>query len=65
MFGGAFVVDHYALVFQGFFLARHVRVDPAARSTTSREGDYYQGEFYFLLLASVLGMMRHGARRAT
>ena len=26
------------------------------RSTTSRSGDYYQGEFYFLLLMSTLGM---------
>ena len=29
MFGGAFVVDHYSLAFQGFFLAAAYVIDPA------------------------------------
>jgi NADH-quinone oxidoreductase subunit N len=55
MFGGAYVVDNYALALKGFFLIVAyitilISVDYIA------EGDYYQGEFYFLLLTSVLGM---------
>jgi NADH-quinone oxidoreductase subunit N len=56
LFGGAFVVDNYALAFEGFFLvvtyvALLLSVDYIG------EGDYYQGEFYFLLVTSVLGML--------
>ncbi|HEX9504704.1 MAG TPA: NADH-quinone oxidoreductase subunit N [Acidimicrobiia bacterium] len=56
LFGGAFVVDNYALAFEGFFLvvtyvALLLSVDYVG------EGDYYQGEFYFLLLTSLLGML--------
>jgi NADH-quinone oxidoreductase subunit N len=56
LFGGAFVVDNYALAFEGFFLivtylALLLSVDYIG------EGDYYQGEFYFLLLTSLLGML--------
>jgi NADH-quinone oxidoreductase subunit N len=55
MFGGAYVVDNYALVLKGFFLivayvTLLISVDYIG------EGDYYQGEFYLLLLTSVLGM---------
>jgi NADH-quinone oxidoreductase subunit N len=55
MFGGAYVVDNYALALKGFFLVVAyltilLSVDYIA------EGDYYQGEFYFLLVTSVLGM---------
>ncbi|MDQ6853170.1 MAG: NADH-quinone oxidoreductase subunit N [Actinomycetota bacterium] len=56
LFGGAFVVDDYALALKGFFLlvayvTLLVSVDYIG------EGDYYQGEYYFLLLSSVLGMV--------
>ena len=56
MFGGAFVVDNYALVFKGFFLvvayfALLVSFDYIG------EGDYYRGEYYVLLLTSVLGLL--------
>ncbi|HEY4401487.1 MAG TPA: NADH-quinone oxidoreductase subunit N [Acidimicrobiia bacterium] len=56
MFGGAYVVDDYALALKGFFLlvayiTLLVSVDYIG------EGDYYQGEYYFLLLSSVLGMV--------
>lgn len=54
-FGGAYVVDNYALALKGFFLIATyltilISVDYVG------EGDYYQGEYYFLLLTSVLGM---------
>jgi len=56
MWGGGFVVDPYSLVFQGFFLvaayiAMLLSVDYIG------DGDYYQGEYYVLLLTSLLGMM--------
>jgi NADH-quinone oxidoreductase subunit N len=56
LFGGAFVVDNYSLALQGFFLvvayiALLLSVDYIG------DGDYYQGEFYFLLLTSLLGML--------
>lgn len=62
MFSGGFVVDHYALVFQGFFLAVAyitllVSVDYIG------DGDYYQGEYYVLLLTSLLGLMVMAAAR--
>jgi NADH-quinone oxidoreductase subunit N len=55
LFGGAYVVDNYALALKGFFLLATyltilISVDHIG------EGDYYQSEFYFLLLTSVLGM---------
>jgi NADH-quinone oxidoreductase subunit N len=56
MFGGAFVVDAYALAFQGFFLVVTYVVLLMA-SDYIAEGDYHQAEFYFLILTSVLGMM--------
>jgi NADH-quinone oxidoreductase subunit N len=55
MFGGAYVVDNYALAFKGFFLVVAYLTILLSVDYIS-EGDYYQGEFYFLLLTSVLGM---------
>ena len=56
LFGGTFVIDSYTLAFQGFFLivaylTLLISVDHIG------EGDYYQGEFYVLVLTSTLGMM--------
>jgi NADH-quinone oxidoreductase subunit N len=56
MFDGAFVVDNYALVLQGFFLVVAyftllISVDYIS------EGDYYRGEYYVMLLISVLGLL--------
>jgi NADH-quinone oxidoreductase subunit N len=62
MFGGAFVVDAYALAFQGFFLVVTYVVLLMSSDYIS-EGDYYQGEFYFLMLTSVLGMMAMASAR--
>ncbi|MGZ6911521.1 MAG: NADH-quinone oxidoreductase subunit N [Acidimicrobiia bacterium] len=56
MFNGGFVVDPYSLVFQGFFLAA-AYVSMLLSVDYIGDGDYYQGEFYVLLLTSLLGMM--------
>lgn len=56
MFGGAFVVDPYALAFQGFFLVA-TYVTLLLSVDYIGDGDYYQGEFYVLLLTSLLGLM--------
>ncbi len=56
LFGGAFVVDNYTLVFQGFFLAA-AWVSMLLSVDYIGDGDYYQGEYYVLLLTSLLGMM--------
>jgi NADH-quinone oxidoreductase subunit N len=56
MVGGAYVVDNFALVFKALFLA--VGYVVLLMSTNYvEEGDYYEGEFYFLLLCSLLGMV--------
>jgi NADH-quinone oxidoreductase subunit N len=55
MFGGAYVVDSYALALKAFFIiAAYVTVLISVDYVN--EGDYYKGEFYFLLLVSVFGM---------
>ncbi len=56
MFGGRFVVDPYSLVFQGFFLAA-AYISMLLSVDYIGDGDYYQGEFYVLLLTSLLGML--------
>jgi NADH-quinone oxidoreductase subunit N len=56
MVGGAYVVDDFSLVLKGLFLA----VGYVVMLMSSRyveEGDYYEGEFYFLLMCSILGMV--------
>jgi NADH-quinone oxidoreductase subunit N len=56
MFGGAYVVDDFALVLKALFLV--VGYVVLLMSTNYiEEGDYYEGEFYFLLLSSLLGMV--------
>ena len=62
MFKGAFVVDPYALAFQGFFLVVTYVVLLLSSDYIS-DGDYWQGEFYFLMLTSVLGMMAMASAR--
>jgi NADH-quinone oxidoreductase subunit N len=56
VFGGMFVVDHFALLFQVFFLSVAVVV-LAISLRYFREGGFYQGEYYFLLLTSFLGCL--------
>ena len=62
LFGGGFVVDNYALALDAFFLlVAYVTV--LVSVDYIGEGDYYKGEFYFLLLSSVLGMIAMASAR--
>lgn len=55
MFGGAYAVDNFALVLKALFLvAGYVTV--LLSTNYIAEGDYAEGEYYFLLLCSILGM---------
>jgi NADH-quinone oxidoreductase subunit N len=62
MFNGAYVVDNYALVFKAFFLVV-AYVTILLSVDYIREGDYHEGEYYFLILTSVLGMLVMGSAR--
>ncbi|MBU1865220.1 MAG: NADH-quinone oxidoreductase subunit N, partial [Actinobacteria bacterium] len=54
MFGGSYVVDDFALVLKGLFVL--TGIISVLMSVAYIESDrYYQGEFYFLIIASVLG----------
>ena len=56
MVGGAYVVDNFALVLKALFIVVGYVV-LLMSSTYVEEGDYYEGEYYFLLLASIMGMI--------
>ena len=56
MFGGAWVVDQFTLVLTGVFLLTGYVVVLLSTNMIA-EGDYWEGEYYILLLSSVLGMM--------
>jgi NADH-quinone oxidoreductase subunit N len=56
MFDGRYVIDEFALVLKAVFLLT-AYVVVLMSQTELEEGGYYQGEFYVLLLASVLGMV--------
>lgn len=55
MFGGAYAVDNFSLVLKALFLVAAYVVVLLSTNYVA-EGDYAEGEYYFLLLASVLGM---------
>jgi NADH-quinone oxidoreductase subunit N len=56
MFNGGYVVDDFTLVLSTLFLvAGYVVV--LLSTTYIDEGDYYEGEYYVLLLTSILGMV--------
>src|SRR3954452_17685393 len=55
MFGGAYVVDNFALTMKALFLLSGYVVVLLSTNYIA-EGDYYEGEYYFLLLSSILGM---------
>ena len=56
VFDGRYVVDNFSLVLKALFvLAGYVTVLLSTNSI--EEGGYHQGEFYVLLLSSVLGMV--------
>ena len=55
MFGGAYVVDDFALVLKGLFLvAGYLTI--LLSTNAIAEGDYHEGEYYLMLISSVLGM---------
>ncbi|HSM01085.1 MAG TPA: NADH-quinone oxidoreductase subunit N [Acidimicrobiia bacterium] len=56
LFGGSFVVDDFALVLKGLFIVSGV-ISLLLSVGYIESDDYYQGEFYFLLLASVAGAL--------
>jgi NADH-quinone oxidoreductase subunit N len=55
MFGGAYVVDNFSLVMKAMFLVAGYVIVLISTDYVG-EGDYYEGEYYFLLLSSLLGM---------
>ena len=55
MFGGAYAVDDFALVLKALFLISGYVVVLLSTNYIA-EGDYAEGEYYFLLLSSILGM---------
>jgi NADH-quinone oxidoreductase subunit N len=56
MFDGAYVVDVFSLVLKALFLGIGYVV-LLMSANYIEEGDYYQGEFVFLILSSLLGML--------
>jgi NADH-quinone oxidoreductase subunit N len=56
LFGGAFVVDNFALVLKAMFLLSGYVVVLLATNYIA-EGDYWENEFYAMLLSSLLGMV--------
>jgi NADH-quinone oxidoreductase subunit N len=56
MFGGAYVVDNFALLLKAVFLVTGYVV-LLLGTRYIEEGDYYEGEFSFLVLSSLLGMV--------
>ena len=62
MFGGAFVVDNYALVMKAMFLLAGYVVVLLSTNYVA-EGDYWENEYYGLLLSSVLGMILMASAR--
>jgi NADH-quinone oxidoreductase subunit N len=55
-FGGSFVVDNYALLFKGLFIGSLLLVLLMSQRYVDA-GTSYQGEFYFLVLSSFVGML--------
>jgi NADH-quinone oxidoreductase subunit N len=56
MFDGSYVVDEFALVLKGLFLVSGYVVFLMSHHYIESDR-YYQGEYYFLLLASILGSL--------
>ncbi len=56
LFGGAFVVDNFALLLKAMFLLSGYVVVLLAMNYIA-EGDYWESEFYALMLSSLLGMV--------
>ena len=62
LFDGRYVVDEFSLLVKGLFLvAGYVVV--LLSSSHVEEGDYWRGEYWFLLLTSLLGMVMMASSR--
>jgi NADH-quinone oxidoreductase subunit N len=62
MFDGRYVVDNFSLVMKAvFLLAGYVVV--LLSSSHIEQGEYWRGEFWFLLLTSLLGMLMMASSR--
>jgi NADH-quinone oxidoreductase subunit N len=55
MFGGAYVVDRFALITKAIFLLSAYLVVLLSTNYVA-EGDYWESEYYTMLMSSVLGM---------
>jgi NADH-quinone oxidoreductase subunit N len=55
-FGGTYVVDSFAILFKVFFLVVALALFMMSLRYF-QQGRYYQGEYYFLVLSSFLGML--------
>ncbi len=62
MFDGRYVVDEFSLILKALFLLAGYLVVLMSTSEIE-EGGYYQGEYYVLLLSSVLGMVMMASSR--
>lgn len=62
LFDGRYVVDEFSLTLKFLFLAAGYVV-VLLSTTYVEEGDYYQGEYYLLMLSSVLGMVMMASSR--
>src|SRR6266496_1027701 len=61
-FGGSYVVDNFAVLFKVFFTSVALVV-LLLSYRYFRDGRYYQGEYYFLLLCSFLGTLTMASSR--
>jgi len=62
LFDGRYVVDDFSLILKALFLLT-AYVIVLMSQTELEEGGYYQGEYYVLLLCSVLGMVMMASSR--
>jgi NADH:ubiquinone oxidoreductase subunit 2 (subunit N) len=62
MFGGAYVVDDFSLVMKALFLISGYVVVLMSVDYI-RDGDYYENEYYTLMLTSLLGMVMMSSSR--
>ena len=62
IFDGRYVVDEYALILKALFLLVGYVVVLLSQNELE-EGGYYQGEFYVLMMVSVLGMVMMASSR--
>ncbi len=62
LFDGAYVVDNFALALKALFLVSAYIVVLMSTNYIA-EGDYAEGEYYFLVLCSVLGMLLMASAR--